>query len=564
MSHVAFSNLGADPSTGDTQVRIRDARSWVAALPLADSVTSAERLYRALSDLNRQDLKVSQRLDLMELYAPPLAAVSAALQASWVYLRLPMPPRARRLAEFLRTLHGEMACGYQCALRDLFKGHHPWDRKPVVCLAAARAIHQLGEVLLRSYQVYMPVPAGVWRDIHGLYRLIEERGLLDYPLGRASGDSGHRLTVRNTYLRVLLLGLCGPYQLPQNGCLRVNALLLNWSHKASIALRPEKANPEGCFLVNLSADSPARPIPRDEKPAAGPDLRVLDTFGLARAVHGLVQQPPDGALLHNPGIGFDLTESGCLDVFRLMVRSWGAGACRLYPRHRVRGTEMSLCIGLKALHFFSSGRKPFAPPAVERDSGGLAVWNRESGRREPDVAFIDLDSSAVSPGMEAPNPAPQQAVEQRHETYEWTIRDESAGGLALMHRGGSAVVAVGDLLGIFGPGAGSWSVGVVRWLKSPDTSCVEIGVKMLAPGVVPVAVKPADGAVSSDFVQALQLAAIPPAGLPPTLLVERGLTSVGKDLLLVDRQDGGGPGRVRVQKVIRRTRSFEQVVSCRS
>ena len=560
MSHAASVDSSTSPGAGHAQVRVRDTRSWIASLPLADSVTSAERLYRAVSDLNRREPDPGQRLDLMELYAQPVAAVSTALQAPWVYLRLPMPPKARRHAEFLRNLHAEMASGYQYTLRDLFKGHHPWDRKSVVCRAAERAIHQLGEVLLRSYQLYMPAPAGVWREIHSLYRHLEERGLLDHPLSRTPEDSGVRPTVRNTYLRVLLLGLCGPYQLPQNECLRVNAFLLNWADKASIASRPETVNPEGRFLVDLSADSPARPIPKDAKPAAGPNLRVLSALGLARSAYRFMQQLLSGASMRQSGMGFDCSDSGCLDVLQLMVRFWGAGASRLYPRRSARDAELSLCVGLKALHFFSGGGRPFTPSPMDVGSGRLGIPAPELARSSPEEAFIDLDSSAVFPEPEGSHRRSQQPAEQRFETRQWRICDESANGLALAHRGGGASVGVGDLLGIRGPGAAGWGVGVVRWLKSPDTARVDIGVKMLAPGAVPVAVKPVDGDALSGYVQALQLAAIPPVGQPPTLLVERGLVSVGKDLHLLDERDGSKPYRIHILKVIRRTPSFEQAV----
>ncbi len=566
MSHVASADPGAAPGVGNTQVRIRDTRSWIASLPLADSVTSAERLYRALSDLNRRELEPGHRLDLMELYAQPVVGVSTALQAPWAYLRLPMAPKARQRAEFLRNLHGEMACGYQYALRDLFKAHHPWDRKAAVCLAAERAMHQLGEVLLRSYQVYMPGPAGVWREIHALYRLVEERGLLDHPLTRVWEDAGARVTVRNTYLRVLLLGLCGPYQAPQKDCLRINAFLWNWADKASIGSRPGAMNPAGLFLVDLSADVPARPVPKETTPAAGPNLRVLATFGLARAVHELIQQLRGREPVRRLAIGFDCSDSGCIDVLRHMVRFWGVGAYRQYPRRSARDSELSLCVGLKALHFFSSGRKLFTPPlAVPTDHGfgyrAVPKPQSHAGERNVDEAFIDLDGGNVFPEPGASNPAQRQPAEERFHTHQWDIGDESASGLALAHRGGGVSVRVGDLVGIRGLGAGGWSVGVVRRLTSPDTARVDIGVKMLAPGALPVAVKPADDATLAGYVPALRLAEIPAVCQPPTLLLDRGLASPGKDLELLDEENGSGPPcRVRVLKVIRCTASFEQVV----
>ncbi len=555
MSHAASADSSAPLGTGQSQVRIRDVRSWIASLPLAGSATSAERLYQAIFELNRRDLDPGQRLDLMELYAQPVASVSAALQAPWVYLRLPMAPRARRLAEFLRNLHGEMAGGYQAAIKDLLKAHHTWDRKASVCLAAERAIDQLGEVLLRTYQVYMPIPAGVWREIHGVYRLIEEQGLLDHPVSRSGEEPRGRTTVRSTYLRVLALGLCGPYQLPQNDCLRVNAFLRARADQAALALRPDVAVPAGQFEVDLLSDVPARAIPKGATPAAGPNLRVLSTFVLARSAYEIIERLRGGQFPAASEVGFDCSDSGCLDLLWLMVRFWGAGVCRQYPRRRALESELSLCVGLKSLHFFSSGRKDFSAGRPE-DQPAYTASPAPAGDGSGEI-FIDLDS-----GVGFPDAAPEHRTRlpawDRHESRRWAISDESAGGLALVHRGRDVSVHVGELLGIRSPVDSNWGVGVVRWIKSPESGRVDLGVKLLAPIAAPVAVRSVDGTRQGGYVPALQLAEVPAVGQPRTLLLERGLAPVGKELDLRESADGISSQRVRITKVIRRTSSFEQ------
>src|SRR4030042_100712 len=51
-----------------------EAGAWLAALPLADSVQSAQQIYQALFTLNRMPLEADDRLVLMELYRKPVAA----------------------------------------------------------------------------------------------------------------------------------------------------------------------------------------------------------------------------------------------------------------------------------------------------------------------------------------------------------------------------------------------------------------------------------------------------------------------------------------------------------
>ncbi len=544
MSPIAPADFRVSPPSGEPLMDVRDATSWVASLPLGDSATTAGHLYQAISEINRRELDPGRRLDLMELYAQPVAAVSAALQAPWVFLQIPMAPKARQQAEFLRDLHREMARGYQCVLRDLLRARNVPENRGTVCRAAERAIHQLIEVLLRSYQGYMPVPGGTWKEIHSLFRLVEEHGLADHPVDRQQDGLEAALTVRNSYLRALLLGICGPYQLPQNMCLRINAFLVNGSRLATVAPRAGAPDSAGRFLVDLAADSPARSISKDAKAAIGPNLRVLGTSALVRTVCVLAEQLHRGETLPVSKVGFECTDGGCLDVLWHMIRFWENGAYRRYPRRGARDPELSLCVGLKLLHFFSGARQPqFSQAAAAKEGAGDD--NAE--------VFIDLESGASFATILQPDG-------ERFEADHWKIRDESASGLALMRGGSGVSVHVGALIGLRGPDASGWNVGMVRWLRSPDVEHVEIGVKLLGPAAVPVTVKLAGGSrTPGSLVPALQLAAVAAENQPPTLLIERGQVPVGGDFDLLDAE-GSEAHRMRVLKVIRRTSSFEQMV----
>jgi hypothetical protein len=80
-----------------------------------------------------------------------------------------------------------------------------------------RATAYLGEVLLRLSGVHA-CPPGVWKEIHGFYRYAEQHGQEHRLLVIDGLEEG--TTVTRAYLQALLLGLCGPYQLPQNECIR--------------------------------------------------------------------------------------------------------------------------------------------------------------------------------------------------------------------------------------------------------------------------------------------------------------------------------------------------------
>ncbi|HSW53097.1 MAG TPA: hypothetical protein VLG93_07690, partial [Sulfuricaulis sp.] len=185
------------------------AQAWLASLPLADSAETAREIYQALYTLNRQELDAARRFELMELYNAPVASVTAALESYFTRAALPLTPKKRQLAEFIRQLHMEMAYGYKGCLQDLEKQRLRWGRKTLRAQALLRALHYLGEVLLHSYQVYMPYPPEVWRELHAIYQYAAEHELtqevLDTPAPMAA-----KTTLNQEYLRILLLGLSNP------------------------------------------------------------------------------------------------------------------------------------------------------------------------------------------------------------------------------------------------------------------------------------------------------------------------------------------------------------------
>ncbi|MBI5782946.1 MAG: hypothetical protein HZA69_04320, partial [Gammaproteobacteria bacterium] len=205
----------------------RYAQAWLASLPLADSAETAREIYQALYTLNRQELDAARRFELMELYTAPVASVTSALESYFTRAALPLTPKKRQLAEFIRQLHMEMAYGYKGCLQDLEKQRLRWGKKSLRAQALARALHYLGEVLLHSYQVYMPYPPEAWREIHAIYQYAAGHDLAEEALDTPAPVAA-RTTLNHEYIRILLLGLNNPYQLPQNECRQVQRFLQQW------------------------------------------------------------------------------------------------------------------------------------------------------------------------------------------------------------------------------------------------------------------------------------------------------------------------------------------------
>ncbi len=563
MTDVALYVPEKEVSAWVTETDPKDARAWLASLPLADPGESARDIYQALYTLNRLTLAPHTRLELMELYREPVSTVSSVLQHQFGGLAMPLPSEMRQMAEFIRQLQLEMAIGYKCAIQDLGATRISWGRKNQLVLASARAMEYLGQALLRSYQVYMPQPAGVWTEIHTLFRYAEEREHLGQPVETSEGAGD--TTILRRYQQILLLGLCSPYQLPQNECNHIHAFLERWADKASIDDQLNVNDPAGHFLINLGVDAPPVPLLQHRATVSPtPELRVLNTLEVARTVHGLSKRLEEGESARTLGFSEDLSDASVREMLRRMIKFWGLTPQRKFARSQTRG-HLSVCTGINALHFFSSGGKPFTPPVdppskPQAAAAGKAVQMGKSPE-EPKAKPAQEPAASSRPSLpkwlaETKLPTPESYPVDR-----WRLQDESARGLLLLREGEMlGQLRVGDVLGMQSGGdPGNWHVGVIRWIKSPEPRRVEMGVERLAPKVSPVALRvSASTRGSTPYVQGLLLPAMPVLQRPAALLVPRGLYEAGRTLEMLA---GNGPSRtVRPLKLLERTATFDLIV----
>ncbi len=542
------------------------ARAWLASLPLADSAETAREIYQALYTLNRQELDAIRRFELMELYSSPVATVTASLEPYFARAALPLTSKKRQLAEFIRQLHIEMAYGYKGCLQDFEKQRLRWTKKSQRMASLARAMHYLGEVLLHSYQVYMPFPPNTWREIHAIYRYAVEQNMTSEVIDAPSPESG-KTTLGHDYVKILLLGLNNPYQLPQNECRYVQRFLHHWSAKAVLRNSLEPPHPGGHFLLDLSIDSPPAPFPRDARFKPEQDLRLLDASELLHTVQFFIQRLKKGDRARALSLGIDCLDSICLEMLQRMVKSWGLMPRRQYSRIQ-RSGPIFLCAGLPAIHFFANGQKPFTPPEANRhelsdEKFVLPEHIEQDIVREAnskDEEFIALDEPvAKATALSEISPESFQSGAEGLHVDRWQVKDTAPRGLQLIRRGEShTYLRVGDIVGVQQVNdIGHWSAGVVRWMKSPDVDKLEMGVELLSSDITPVAIALARGG-AREYKPGLILPAIEALHQPATLLVPRGIYATGNDLWLAE--EASDVRLVRLLQRFEHTNMFELFV----
>jgi cyclic-di-GMP-binding protein len=526
------------------------ARVWLSSLPIASGgLDTAREVYQALYTVNRQDLRLNVRLELMGLYEPVVATIGVALHSHLAHASPPLNPKTRELAEFLRRLHVEMAYGYKVGLRDINRARLLLGRKSRFAQCMERVLYHLNEVLQRSYFVYIPCPPGVWREIHELYRVAESLRVVREPVT----IDGSPITIEERYLQTVLLGLANPYHLPHNGVQQVHSFLLKCAKQAQIVPVAMGTGQQAHFLIDLTTDAPPAPFTWDARWSSGTE-RLLDVQELLRNLRSYIGRLEKGESIEAVVLGLDARDAGTVDLMRRLLRAWGDSVRRRYARHQ-RNSTVSVCIGLQSLYFFSNDQRPFARTteklsreAIDFTSGTLS-----------DVAFVELDDVENQP-VSANSAA--ETTGENHRVDAWQLRDIGPQGLSLAQYGDAATaLRVGELLGIQQTAdQGRWRAAVVRWIKSPDTGSLEAGLELLAAAITPIAarVAPTSAGKIRDWFPALWLPAVEVTRRPPTLLLGRGACRVGDELELVEGE--GAPRRVRVLRLLERTGSFEQIV----
>lgn len=528
------------------------ARPWLESLPLADSAEAAREIYQALYTVNRAELKVQARLELMSLYDPVVATVCKGLQSHLVHAVPPLGPKKRQLAEFIRRLHIEMAYGYKCCLRDLTRARVLLRRKSRLLNCIERALHHMSEVLLRSYLVYLPYPALTWRETHELYRLAESLNAVDDPVDSAERGT-EPVTIGERYVQTLLLGLANPYQLPHSAAQQLHNFLARWAKQARVTTTLDLIDPAGLFLVDLGADAPPVPLTK-KRHELGASGRILDTRLLVRTLQQFVARLEAGELLERLGLGVDCLDSACIDLLHRMSRALGESARRRFTR-RQRSANVFVCIGLNAIHFFVNGQRPFTTYL------SVFPWldKPDRARDGDDVAFVELEETGAKPGgsVVTLGDALTALPAERFRVDRWQLRDVGPQGMALARYSDAVTpTRVGELIGVQQPSdLGHWRAAVIRWVKSPETNSVEVGVEVLAAAVTPVAVRSIS---ASKACPGLLLPAAEITQRPATLIIPRGVCHVGEELELIE--EGMETRRVRILRLVERTGAFEQVV----
>ncbi len=487
--------------------------AWLETLPKANIGETAKNLYQYTSELSRVAVSPATRMQLAEHLRPLIRYANRALERHYLNQPVVLPPQSRKVAQLAQTLQGLLAKQYviicaQCATQAVSQP----ELAGLIPQAVQRAMSELGQVILRSCQLYMPPPVRTWHELHQLFLLAEQRALLDCEVYDPEHPAGAR-QLGSTYLQALLLGCSKTNQLRQADIAPLYNALSHLAASAQLA--------RGASTAVLCVD------PRQDFPACYTTLLKgnwdagclgLNTSHLLEKLHQSHENLPEGLREH-------------------LDRALGAPQKRHFTRIRTDNT-VEVCVGLTAVHFMLAGELSFDAFLQRAQQQGRAVHAfHGTTAKHPTQAKKDVWDQIYKPGnsildqidysLDMPGKAAaggsSAADNKQGMSQQVKMLNASAGGCCLRwEENVPPQIKAGEIVGLRHEGHTQWNIAVIRWLSAQEASGTLLGVELLSPGGTPVAARVFNKTGEhGDYMRGIELPPLPLVGQPATLLLPR-------------------------------------------
>jgi len=505
------------------EIRPKQVKEWLDALPLANSFEAARKLADALVASRGARLGEDARLKFLEQYRHTIRVLLPSLQQEYAGKPLPLAEKAKQAANLARELLSELANGYKMVVMEIAQRKISFGTNKLAPLALQRVIESLGEILDICYETYAPTPAGIWAELHQLYWYAARQKLHEEVLADEAGGS-----VNATYKRVLLMALADPYRLQQGQLQSLKAYLARTAALASLQPMAAADVPHGLFLVRLDDDRPPKALAHHSGVTDARSDILLNTIPFVRALHQQLQAVEGGTSAVAAGLPEAASDPTYQELLKRLLKQWGLGPKRVFNRVPADAAAF-ICAGIRSLHHALAG-----------DAGQLLA--ADESMEEMQIT-VQVATSADRTGQ--------------HTTYNcssWQVVNESAGGVALSNDPRSvAKVRVGDLIGLR-TGGDTWGVAAVRWIQADTPGKVDLGAQFLSPRAEAIAIKPTITAADAPFQPALLLPEVPALKQPERIVAQRGSFQPMREFELRTER---GSRTVRAAKLVEQTDSFE-------
>jgi hypothetical protein len=538
------------------------AKRWADNLPRNNAGQLAQQLRGAISDLNRLDMEPELRFEIMEAMRPSSSNALTSLQKFYLNQPVALPEEPRKASRLAQSLLEHVTTSYTITAiqaiqrRQSMSGTNP---AKLVCQAVHRAITTSSMKLLVSYQLYQPVELNAWTKLHQLFLLAERQRLAIQIVGDEIGGDG---SVRDTYLRAMMMGCCKANQLRQRDLAGIFKGLGSWVQH--LQLLPADGSGDGLFLVDFSSDHP--PIYGSlysEDPGSG--CRFINTDKLVSYLQNLREETGERAVV------FDKDSAVAPNVLDHVMAAWGVMSKRNFARAPAQ-EKLWISVGLSNTHYYVSGGSSFEELVAEDTLGGESEDSANPFMNAGETQEQDVWEQAFRPGDEEEDRIDMEEIEfhiregagidssetrDRHPVFPVRMANVSPGGYCLEWSASiPSHIKTGDVVSIREVDSNSWSIAVIRWVNQMKDQTTLLGVELLSPRATPygarVQHKTGD---DGDLMRALLLPEIKLVGQPNTLITPRVGFKERQKIILVR---GGEESYIQLFKKVSSTASYNQ------
>lgn len=513
----------------------RQLKTWVDSLPMANIGETSRQLYHAVIEFNQLKISDTSRLELMDLVRGPIHFVCAQLNNRYLNQGVVLDEQQRKVANLAQALQTHLAIGYKIVIQNLLAQGNV-KQKASLAKAVHRTMHELIPAVLRSYQLYIQTPAGIWKEIHQLYQIASafnlQSEIIKDPVEKTA------LNIQQVYLKTILLGACQPNQLLQRELSDVFENLGTWATSIEI---DEVANEKSVLVINPEVDG-APQYRYLVKKSNLSDYLGVNVLPLVRLLHDDFKILSAAEHTKAPGIvpkGFNL---GLLEH---LIQSWGGMKQRSFSRTQASG-QVNIAVGLTATHYHIAGEIGFYSllfgsathsdnPFIGAAGSRFSASDTQALRSQQDVwgdAFDANGHARMVDDDEAIDYKAEQA--EKHPRFNGQMVNVSPRGYCIQWVDAAATnLKTGEVIAVKEDQLRHWNLGVVRWIRQGKGIGTQMGVELLAPNSKPCGIRQLHKTgAHGDYLRALFIPEIKAIGQDASILTPRLPFNVGNKVTI--------------------------------
>ncbi len=506
---MAYPQSQAEQPLEDFDTRPQAIERWLEELPRGSVGKTSELIFKALQNIDRQELKANDRFRVLEAMRDSVHYVTTNMNKHITGVAYPLPDKVMRIASACQTIYDTMTQGYMKVFHDMQKQNSLFVDKKNLATAVHRSIVFIEHSLLITYEVYSAFYHDYWEQLHELYQYAELHKLTDSMVHDPLVHAKFKSNIKDEYLRTLLLYLAEPYHLRPGEINEVHHHLKEWSSLCDLEMIKSESELVDRHLpvVELDSDHPPKLAINGKHTSSIENCRLLNTDKLIKTLKKQHKQLSK----HRPSLAKQIgNEKISISLIRRLIESWEHTRKRRFPRQQLN-YKVNVTVGLHQTHMQLMYEQHVK--STEHDKNAYSGFTQiKSGFEQIEIKSVEDEHSdvwstvyawanTICPKTEqqakatssAQNNQAKSIVDYRVKQDNWTLSNESAEGFGLIATENlTNKVQVGEIISVQRKNSNERSVGLVRWMKAKGSTGVEMGVMLLAPSAKPV------GLISDD------------------------------------------------------------------